>query len=62
MLKGGPKENLNKLSFFSESYLLEINAEKETNRSKYFESIRKIVKYMIDNSLALKRAEDSLRQ
>jgi len=31
------------------------------NRLKYFEGVKKMIKYMIDNSLTLKKTEDSLR-
>ena len=61
MLKGGKRDYSNKLQYFTENYLMDMMEDKENNRMKYFESVKKIIKYMIDNSLALKKTEDSVR-
>ena len=61
MLKGGIRDYSNKMQFMTENYLMDMKVEKETIRSLYFESVKKMVNYMIDNSLNLKKMEDSLR-
>ena len=61
MLKGGRRDYNNRLQYFTENYLMDMMGDKENNRIKYFESVKKIIKYMIDNSLTLKKTEDELR-